>query len=174
MEESILCSKCSTPLGAEDVFCPNCGYPEKADQSKRDKYKYRIKIKQDVVDDAKKKLKSVKVVLYIIIASNVLFGLSYLSEEATFVDGISSLVAALIFVGCLVWVNKKPLVGILAAFALWILLQLSVVLVDPALLFQGLFVKIIFIVIFIKGISSAKDYQEYSTQLKEMNANWGF
>ena len=52
----------------------------------------------------------------------------------------------------------------------WILLQLSVVLVDPALLFNGILLKIIFIGIFIKGISSAKDAKKYTGQLKEMNA----
>lgn len=171
MEDISTCSRCNTQLTEEDIFCPNCGYPEKASEEEKKKYDYRIKLRQDIVDDAKKKLKNVKILLYVIIGLNVVLGIYYLTDEFTVADGIGNLIAALIFAGCLVWVNKKPLAGILAAFIFWLLLQLSVVLIDPALLFSGLLLKVLFFGVFIKGITSARDYVKYTAQLEEMNAN---
>lgn len=170
MEEQINCSRCNTPLSEEDIFCPNCGYPEKADIEEKNKYNYRIKLRKDILKDAEKKLKNVKILLYVIIGLNIILGVVFLLDQATFSDGLGSLISAGIFAGCLLWVNKKPLAGILAAFIFWLLLQLSVVLIDPALLFSGLLLKVIFLGVFIKGITSARDYNKYSDQLEEMNA----
>ncbi len=170
MQVSLECSKCNSNLKEEDIFCPNCGYPENADQKEKDKYAYRIKLKSDVVQDAKKKLKNVKILLYVIAGINFLIGIYYLSNEMTFADGIGSLISGFIFLGCVFWVNKQPLTGILAAFIFWIILQLSVIFIDPSLLFRGIIIKIVIIGVFIKGINSAKDFKSYSEQLKEMNA----
>ncbi len=171
MEESIICSQCESELAEQDIFCPNCGYPEKGDETEINKYHFRVKLKRDIVTDAEKKMKNVKILLYIIIGLNACLGLFYLFDEFTFADGIGNLIAALIFTGCLIWVNKNPLMGILAAFVFWILLQLSVIFVDPALIFQGILMKGVFLAIFIKGVNSAYDYKKYNAQLQEMNAN---
>ena len=170
MEENFICSKCKSELKENDVFCTNCGYPEKGTEEEIKKYNYSIKLKQDVIDDGKKKLKNVKILLYAIAGINFLYGVFYLTNELTFTDGLASLIAAGVFLAFVIWVNKQPLTGIIVAFIFWILLQLSVVLVDPVLLFKGLLLKAIFIGIFLKGISSAMDAKKYTDQLKEMKA----
>lgn len=166
----IQCTKCNTEINQEDVFCSNCGYPENGDQEEKDKFDYRIKLKMNVLKDAKKKLKNVKILLWVLAGLHLLGGLFYISQEVTFYDGIGALIACVIFMACILWVKNQPLTGIMAAFIFWILMQLSVVFVDPALLFSGIILKIIFIGIFIKGISSAKDYKEYSQKLQTINA----
>lgn len=169
MEESVNCSKCNTSISNEDLFCSNCGYPERAGKREKDKYEYRIKLKKDVIEDAEKKLKNVKILLFVIAGFNLLMGLYQLIINEAIYDGIAGLIAAGIFIGCAIWVEKQPLTGILAAFIFWILIQSAVVFVDPALLLRGIILKIVIIGIFIKGISSARDYKVYSEQLKEMN-----
>jgi len=170
MEESIICSKCSTPLMENDTFCNNCGYPEKGSQNEKGMYEYRIKLKKDVLDDAKKKLRNVKILLGVLAGINILFGIYFLMNDSTFYDGLGSLITAAVFSGCALWVDKQPLTGILAGFGFWILLQLMAIFIDPANLFSGIILKIIFIAIFIKGIASAKDAKVYTDQLKEMKA----
>ncbi len=170
MEEMTTCSKCQTQLGENDTFCNNCGYPERGTSEEQGKYNYSIELKKNVVDNARKKLKNVKTLLYVLAGLNFLVGIYFLSNEMTFNDGIGSFISSIIFLGCVVWVNKQPLTGILAAFIFWILLQLSVVLVDPVLLFNGIILKVIFIGIFVKGISSAKDAKNYINQLKDVKA----
>ncbi len=170
MEESLLCSNCKRDISIENIFCTNCGYPENGSVEEKDKFEFRVKLKQNVVKGAEKKIKSVKILLYVIAAINFLIGLFLVVEDTTFVDGLVSLIASLIYICCVLWVNKQPLTGVLAAFGFWILTQLSVVLIDPTLLFNGIILKIIFISIFIKGITSAKDAQKYRDELLEMNA----
>lgn len=170
MEASVICSNCKIPLYENDLFCGNCGYPERGDSNEKYKFNYNINLKKEAIEKAGKKLRNVKILLYVIAGINFLVGIYYLMNEVTFVDGIGSLIAAAIFVGFVFWVNKQPLTGILAAFIFWIVLQLSVVLDDPALLFRGLLLKIIFIAIFVRGISSAREVKKYSEQLKETKA----
>ncbi len=170
METTVKCSKCSTLLLENDTFCSNCGYPEKGTDKEKNYYEYKIKLKKDVIKDAQGKLKGVKILLIIIAVINLLFGLYYLTEDATFFDGLAGLIAAFVFTGCAFWVEKQPLVGVLAGFGFWILLQLVAIFVDPANIFSGIILKIIFIGIFIKGIVSAKDAEKYTKQLKEMQA----
>ena len=170
MEAAHQCSKCQTSLEEGAIFCNSCGYPEGGTEEDKAKYYHSIKLKKDIVEDGHKKMKSVRILLMVLAGFNVAFGLFYLTDPLTFADAIGSFIAAGLFLGCIIWVNKQPLTGVIAAFMFWILLQLSVVLVDPALLFNGILLKIIFIGIFIKGISSAKDAKKYTGQLKEMNA----
>ena len=168
MEAVTSCSKCSTVLGENAKFCTSCGFPENGSDADKKKYAYSVKVKKDVIEDANKRLKNVKWVLYIIIGINTLAGIYYLTSDATFYDGLGSLIAAIIFTGCLVWVNKQPLAGILAAFVFWLVLQLLTIVVDPATLLQGILLKAIFIAVFIKGIASARDVKKFSAQLEEM------
>lgn len=170
MEENLACSKCQNSMSTDDIYCTNCGYPERGSQEEISKYNHSIKLKMDVITEGVKKLKSVKILLYVLAGINAAFGIYYLTNELTFADGIGSLIAAGVFLACVIWVNNQPLIGVLAAFIFWILLQLSVVLVDPLLLFQGIILKIIFIGIFLKGISSARDAKKYQDQLREMKA----
>lgn len=164
------CSKCNSSLGEIDTFCSNCGYPEKGTPIEKAKFNHSLELKRNVVQDAEKKLKSVKMLLYALSGLNFLIGIYYFPNEATFGQGISSLIASIIFLGCVVWVNNQPLTGILAAFIFWILLQLSVILVDPLLLFSGIILKIVFIGIFVKGISSAIDVRNYAKQMEEVSS----
>jgi len=164
------CSHCNESISSEDVFCPNCGYPENGDQKEKDKFEYRIKLRKNVLNDAKKKLKNVKILLWVLAALNLVLGIIFLMEDLTFYDGIGLIISAIVFSACVFWVNKQPLTGILAAFIFWLLLQFSVVFTDPALLLNGIILKLVFIGIFVKGISSAKDYNEYSQKLQTINA----
>jgi signal transduction histidine kinase len=170
MENSSQCSNCQSIIIENAVFCPQCGYPENGTEQDISKYNYSLKIKKDLVEDSKKKMKNVKILLYVIAGINVVVGLFLLMDSVTFVDGISSFVAAAVFIGCAIWVNNQPLTGVIAAFVFWLLLQLSVIFIDPAMLFQGIILKVIFIGIFIKGILSANDAKKYTAQLKEMKA----
>ncbi len=170
MELIAQCSQCKVSLSPEDVYCPNCGFPERADESEKGKYIYRIQLKKNVISDAKKKLKNVRILLWIVIVLNIISGL-FLMFNNMIELAIGSFISAAIYIGCLIWVGKQPLIGIMAAFIFWILTQAAVIFTDPSMIFNGIILKVIFIVIFIKGISSARDYQNYSAQLNELKAN---
>ena len=169
MEESINCSRCSTALGENDTFCNNCGYPERGTPKEKERYDYRIQLTKNVVNDARKKIKNVKILLIVIGSLNLLIGLYHLGFTGSASDAVANIIASLVFFGCVFWVNKKPLIGIMAAFVFWILLQLSVVFINPAFLLKGILLKVIFVIVFIRGIKSARDAEKYQEELKEMN-----
>lgn len=175
MEENILldrstnCSKCKQKMEDNEDYCSNCGFPENADQKEKDKFTYRIKLKMNVLNDAKKKLRNVKIILGIMAGLNFIMALIILANAGLNASSIGSLIGAFVFTACIFWVDKQPLTGIMAAFIFYLILQVISFIINPASIFSGIIVKIIFIAIFVKGIKSAKDYKEYSVQLKEMN-----
>lgn len=163
------CSNCNASIAPEDVYCGNCGYPERGTAKEIDRYNYSITLKKNVLNDANKKIKHVRILLYIITAVSLIMGLFHISID-NYADGIALLIAAALYLACSIWVKKKPLIGIVTAFTLWLIFQLSVVLIDPVLLFKGIILKILVFSMFVKGIVSAKDAQSYSTQLKDLKA----
>lgn len=165
MEQTINCTNCKTPVDAQSTFCENCGFPENGNQKEQDKFNYSLKLKRDVIKDAQRKIKQVRILLYVLAGINLIAGLYWLSVENSIIDGVGGLIGASIFLACVFWVKKQPLIGTLAAFIFWILLQLLVIFEDPALLFQGLLLKIIIIALFIKGVKSAVDYKEFSEKV---------
>ncbi|MDH5599226.1 MAG: hypothetical protein OEY34_08875 [Cyclobacteriaceae bacterium] len=167
MSEESKCPNCNE-INQFDTYCSNCGFPIRGTESEVESFNRRILLKINVLKDSKKKIKNVNILLSIIAGLHFILGLYYAMDEYTFLDGILNLIAGVMFIGCIIWVRSQPLIGVLAAFSLWIILQLSVVMVDPSLLFSGILLKVIFISIFIKGITSARDYQNYKAQLMEM------
>lgn len=170
MELSDKCSKCSTPLLENDVFCSSCGFPERGTDKDRGLYEYRIKLKKNVLEDAQKKLRNVKILLIVIAVINLLVGIYYLTDDSTFFESLASFIAAAVFLGCAFWVEKQPMTGIIAGFSFWGLLQLAAIFVDPVNIVSGILWKILIVVIFIKGIASAKDAKKFTEQLKELKA----
>ena len=174
MEETTQCSHCKAELQSEDIYCPECGYPERADDVEKNKFEHRIMLRKRVLKDSQKKIKNVQILLFILAGINILLGLYYLfilNDEMIFVDGIAVLITGLVFIGCAIWVNNQPLTGILAAFFFWVLLQVLAAIVTPSSIIAGVLLKVIIIGVFLKGISSAKDAKKYADQLAEMKVN---
>lgn len=170
MDVLINCSNCKTPIGEQDSFCNECGYPENGSDKEKDLFYYRIKLKKDVIEEAKKKMQNVKGVLVFMAVVNLLFGIYYVISDEAFFEGVVQFIVAGIFVGCTLWVDKQPLTGILAGFVFWILIQLLMALGDPVTLFQGIIWKFIFIGVFVKGIMSATEVKKHTADLKALKA----
>ena len=175
-QESLTCSNCKSTIADSDSFCANCGFPERGTDDEKNKFHYRVKLKQDVVRDAEKKVRGVKTMLYILAGLNLVLGvvfIFFMDSDLTFADGLGFLITALVFTGCSIWVNKQPLIGVMSAFGFYIFLLVLSGIFDPNTIFQGLLLKIIIIGVFIKGINSARDAKKYSEQLAEMGIQNG-
>lgn len=165
MNNQSACENCSQITLNDDTYCSNCGFPQNGDNKEKAKFKYGVKLKKEALSEAEGKLKKVKIMLYILAGLNVAVGLFWLRSDFTFWDGISGLISGVVFIACAIWVNKQPLIGVLVAMIFYVLLQLSVVIVDPMLLLKGVILKVVVISIFIKGIQSAKDVKEFREKL---------
>lgn len=166
------CFNCKHLVSADEIYCSECGYPQNGSDDDKNTFERRIMRKKEVVKDAEKRIKNVKILLYVLAGLSVVVGLFYIfgGNENLFADGIVSLISGLVFIGCAIWVNKQPLTGILAAFIYWIVLQVLYSIVVPSSIFSGIIIKIIIIGVFIKGINSAKDASKYQEQLSAMKA----
>lgn len=176
MTEELTCTNCGSKVEEGNTFCSNCGFPARGTDEEKNKFLHRIKLKKDVVKDAEKKIKSVKTMLYILAGLNVVIGLFFVfgsNAYLNFADGIGFLIAGLVFIGCAIWVNKQPLMGVLAAFGFYLFIQVLGAIVDPTTIFKGIILKIIIIGVFIKGVNSARDAKKYKEQLSEMGVKNG-
>lgn len=169
MSDHLTCSNCGSEVDETEKFCSNCGFPEGGDEKEQSRFMFSVKLKQDALKEAKGKLRNVRVMLYVLAGIYVLTGIFWLTRSTGFADGIASIIAAVVFIGCAILVKKQPLIGVLSAFIFWLVLQLSVVFVDPAMLLNGLILKIVVIVLFAKGIQSARDAKDFTDKLKANN-----
>lgn len=169
MDYSTKCSNCNSEISNSDVFCSNCGYPENGSDQEKNKFNYRIKLRQDVVKDAKQKLVQIQFFLAFLGVLYTALGMYFLYSGFNLVDYLANFIVAAIFFACIYWVKKQPLTGVISAFIFWIILQLSVVFEDPSLLIRGIVLKIIIIGVFIKGITNARDYKEFSSKLENLH-----
>lgn len=168
------CERCNEDLReSSGKFCPKCGFPANGTEQDQKNFYHSLKLKQDVLDDAQKKLKRVTAMLYILAGINVLYGLYFFGAGAALygddsgIIGATTIIMGLIFIGCALWVKKNPVAGTVTAFSIYALVQVASALVEPETIFQGIILKIIIVVIFVRGIRSAFDYREYQRKLDE-------
>lgn len=168
------CERCGHDLReSTGKFCPKCGFPANGTEQDQKNFYHALKLKQDVLDDAQKKLKRVTAMLYILAGINVLYGLYFFGAGAALygddagIIGATTIIMGLIFIGCGLWVKKNPVAGTVTAFSIYALVQVASALVEPETIFQGIILKIIIVVIFVRGIRSAFDYREYQRKLDE-------
>ena len=172
-ERSSVCSNCKSSMEITQDYCQQCGFPENKEDKEKDQFHYRIKLKKNVLAEAQKKLKNVKILLFILAALNLIVGIFYASTLGVGAEFLGCMISAAVFVGCAFWVDKQALTGILAAFIFYLLLQVISIIISPVNIFSGILWKIIIITVFIKGINSAKDYKDYKAQLSEMGVGNG-
>lgn len=71
------------------------------------------------------------------------------------------------FVALGFWTKKKPYTAIICALVLYGLYIILNGVLDPATLYKGLLVKIIIVVLLVKGINDAKDVQQIRNQIEK-------
>lgn len=171
-EEPIItkCPNCCATLEDGSKFCHECGFPARGDDKEQKQYYHRKKLKYDVWQEANKKVRRARNLILVIAGLNFIAGLIYLLATELMADAVGMLIAAVVYLGCAIWATRQPLMGFLAALSLFIIIWVVSAIVDPSYIYRGIILKIIFLVIFIRGISSARDAKNYEKQLKEMKA----
>jgi uncharacterized membrane protein YvbJ len=72
------CPNCSNTCSSSAQFCNKCGYPVNGEESEVRKFEYRIKLREDILLESRKKIKNVKILLFVMAGLNVVFGLFFL------------------------------------------------------------------------------------------------
>ena len=125
------------------------------------------------MDEAEKELKKPKIIILVLAGIVLVTGLYQGFVKDDFATMIVNLCISLLYLILAAWCSKNPFGAILTALIVYITINVINAFVDPASLFQGIILKIIFIGALVKGIRSARDAQEHLAELHKMNASVG-
>lgn len=162
-----ICFFCkSTGLSEDDIYCPNCGFPQKGTKKAMEEFLSTINNKQTLIDNHEKSIKK---------AQNILYGLAaffafYVIILATLTASDVNLVVANVIIACAylglgIWSVKNPFAAILSGFFLYVTLIVINVIVDPMSILQGLIIKILIITGFVYGYKEVKNAEALEAEL---------
>ena len=166
----VICENCKASNSADLKFCPNCSFP--IGGSEHDKYQFRLKVSNNkrLIKNAKEKIQSAKTIMYVLAGLTFVVGLYAGLGEDNYEGLMINLILSVLYLIMVAWADKNPFAAILTAFIIYITINLLNAFFEPATLFQGIILKIIFIGGFIKGIKSAQEAQESLKELERIKA----
>jgi hypothetical protein len=148
-------------LNAEEMFCPNCGFPQKGTQEEQRKFILEYRLKHSAIREGKKNITR---------ARNYLFFVAFLNFMTFAFAGsigiIIGLILAGIYVGLALWSIKKPFPALLTGLITYVTLLIFFGILDPINLLAGVFWKIAIIVALVYAIYSVKDIEKLEKEVK--------
>ncbi|MHB8208238.1 hypothetical protein, partial [Mucilaginibacter sp.] len=137
----------------------------KGTQKEQDNFISVRNSKEIDLEDANKKIKTAGHSLYWIAGATVLSGFIFyfINKDVDLI--IINLILGGIYGGLGAWSQKKPLAAIISGFALYVLVFVLNAITNPSSIATGIFLKILFIGYFIKGIKSAIEAEKIKKEL---------
>jgi len=165
-----LCESCYTRVSPEDQFCNSCGYPLKGTED--EKRNFRPSLIDPVLKrrDYENRLQNAANTLYYLTGIFVLSGLILFFETKDQPDGLTdvilNIILAMIFLALGGYTHKKPLACIVSGLALYIIIQVLNIIIDPVSFASPiiLIIKIVIIGYLIKGVRSAIEIEKIRKQ----------
>lgn len=149
------CSICKTPMELENVFCPECGFPENGTDKDVAQFHARNAMKKNQHMDADKKIKSARNVLFVMAGIVLLFGIISFFGDQDIAVLVTNVVLGIIYLALGSWTSKKPLVAILLGLLLYLTTIIIGAILEPSTLIRGIIFKILIIAYLAKGVYSA-------------------
>lgn len=171
--DNITCENCGGVNVATQKFCSKCSFPINGSEEEKKQFRIKLSGHKFLREEAEKELKRPRNIILILAGIVLVTGLYQGFANDDFVTMIVNLFISLLYLILAAWVKKNPFGAILTALIVYITINVINAFVDPASLFQGIILKVIFIGAFINGIRSAKDAQEHLSELEKMKAPVG-
>jgi hypothetical protein len=169
----ITCESCSNPHAADLNFCPACSYPVGGLEEEKSKFRMRIVRNKQLIKQAKEKIQTAKIIMYVLAALTLLTGIYQGFNNNDFTGLIINGILSIVYLAMAGWADNNPFGATLTVFILYITINLLNVFMSHALIFTGLIdiiVRISIVVGLIKGISSAKQAQDSLNELEKVKA----
>lgn len=155
------CSICKTPMQTENIYCPECGFPENGTDSDVAKFHARNAMKKNQHMDAGKKIRSARNVLYVMAGFFLIIGFINFFANQDLAILISCVVIGIIYLALGSWTSKKPMIAILLGLLFYITtIIIDVVFIGPEMLMKNLIIKIIIIAYLGTGVYSASSIKK--------------
>lgn len=154
-EKMIPCSICKTTIEIENIFCSNCGYPERGTDKEKAVYHANKVMKKNKHFDAETKIKSARNTLYIMAGLFLVLSLFYYLNDNDVAVLVTNIIMAGLYLALGYWSIKKPFAALLLGLLLYLTVVIISAIVEPSSLIKGILWKIIIIFYLGKGIYSA-------------------
>ena len=164
-----VCHYCkSTGLKETDMFCPNCGFPQRGTQGQMKKFMWNIHNKKKLLEEHRKSVNGARNVLYFLAGLNLLIGVLVGVFQSDIPMLIGGVLAGSIYFALGLWSKKQPFIALLSGFFVYIVFIVIAAIDDPTTLFKGLIFKALFIGAFIYGYKGAKDAKNLEAELESI------
>lgn len=167
---SINCENCKAISDSTKKFCPQCSFPIGGTEDEKRSFRLMVSSRKRLLEDANDKIKSAKYIIIGLSCFILLQGLFQGFFRDDFATMIANLCISLVYLILAAWCNKNPFGAILVAFIIYATIILINAFFDPATLVNGIILKVVFIVAFVKGIQSAKEANRYLAELEKFKA----
>lgn len=109
-----------------------------------------------------KHIRRARILLFIIAGLQLIVGILLgISGEPDYEIEVGvQVVIGLVFAGLAFWTKYKPYAALMIALVLYVGIFLLSAIVEPARIMSGIFIKIVIVVLLIRGISNARDAEE--------------
>jgi hypothetical protein len=166
----VACENCQTNTPSVQTYCSQCSFPVNGMEEEKRNFRLLVSSRKRLVKDAEEKMKSSKVIIYIMAGIFFLVGLYMGFGLDDYFSLTANLVCCIIYLGLAAWTDHNPFGAILTALILYITLIVINAFIEPSTLFSGIIMKVIFISAFVKGIRSAQEAQRYLAELERLKA----
>ncbi len=171
IEDYSTCYLCKSTglVEGKDDFCPNCSFPQAADDRDIGRFLLWVKRREEGLEDEKKKVRRGEYILYILGAINLIIAIIMIAgdflTQSNFLVMASLLIVGGMFIGLGVWSRKKPFEAFIAGLATYTTLLVLSIIVEPETAFSGIIWKILIISGLFYGFKSAKEVKELEKEV---------
>jgi hypothetical protein len=163
-----VCENCNAKNSLTQKFCSNCSFPIGGTDEERQKFRLNIGSHKLHIKRAHEKIKTGKIIIYVLAGIWFLFGLYQGFANDDFPTMIVNLLLSMLYLILASWADKNPFGAILTAFIIYITLQVVNLFIDPTTIFRGILLKIFFISALVKAIQSAREAQDSMAELDKL------
>ncbi len=158
--QDLACTICKTSMYIEDLYCPECGYPEKGTEREVALYHARRAMQKNQNMGADKKIKSARNILYVMAGIVLVFGFFGFFEDEDVGILITNAILGVIYLLLGAWTSKKPLAALLLGLFLYLTTVIISAIFDPSTVLRGIIFKIIITVYLGVGVYSASSIKK--------------
>lgn len=162
------CASCFNEIVNDDTFCANCGYPIKGSEDEQRKFIGENEVKGIYYKEYNDKVARAGNSLYYLAGFSMLGAIiSFFTKQDdpnVLAYTLPSLILAILFLILGGYSRKKPLACIVSGLVLYIIVQILLIIDNPANVASGIFFKIVIIGYLINGIKSALELEKFKKE----------
>ncbi len=154
------CTICKTSMDLEDIYCSECGYPEKGTEREIALFHARRAMQKNQNMDAGKKIRSARNILYVMAGIVLVIGFFDFFQSQDMGVLITNAILGIIYLLLGAWTSKKPLAALLLGLFLYLTTIIISAIFDPSTILRGIILKIIITVYLGVGVYSASSIKK--------------